>query len=81
MDNPETITITLPKGKLDSIESITTRPIEGYPGVSEVLINGEPGRLLVDLSQFENNENDLRRLYTGVGEGFIKHHVRKNNRS
>lgn len=81
MDKPETITVTLPKGDLDTIESITTRPIEGYPGVSEVLINGEPGRLLIDLTQFDNSEEALRRLYTGVGEGYIKHHVRKNNRS
>lgn len=81
MDKSETISIILPKGEMDTIETVESRPIEGYPGISELLINGQYGRLLIDLSQFENNEQDLRRLYTGIGEGFVKHHVRKNNRS
>lgn len=80
MDKSVTISIVLPKGEMDTIETVESRPIEGYPGVSELLINGQPGSLLIDLTQFENNEEDLRRLYTGVAEGFLNHHVRKNNR-
>lgn len=81
MDKSANVTVTLPKGDLDTIETIGSIPIERYPGVSELLINGEPGRLLIDLSQFENSEAGIRRMYLGVAEGFLKYHREKINGS
>lgn len=77
MDKGKTITITLPGGDKDTLESIESRPIKGCEGVYEVLLNEESNRLVVDLSVFENTEEDLRRLCAGVAEGFALYHGRK----
>lgn len=50
------ITVSLPRGDLDSIESVESKLTEGSLGVYELLVNGKPGRLMVDLSAYPANE-------------------------
>lgn len=77
----DTITITLPKGNLDTIESVESRPIPGHPqGVYDLLVNGQPGRLLIDLSQFNHTEEDERKLIIAVKESLWRQHRKSLNR-
>ncbi|MNM24605.1 hypothetical protein D3C81_350380 [compost metagenome] len=50
------ITVSLPRGGMDTIESVESKLTEGSLGVYELLVNGKPGRLMIDLSAYPANE-------------------------
>lgn len=70
----ETITIAIPKGNLDSIESVETRTLDDMVGVYELRVNDKPGRLLIDLNCFEHTEEDEARLIIAIRTAFHRHH-------
>jgi len=77
----DTITVTLPKGNMDTIESVESRSIAGHPhGVYDLLVNDQPGRMLIDFSQFDHTEEDERKLFIAVKEGLYRYHRKSLNR-
>lgn len=74
MSITETITIAIPKGNLDSIESVETRTLDDTVGVYELRVNDKPGRLLIDLNCFEHTEEDETRLIIAIRTAFHRHH-------
>ncbi|OMP14233.1 hypothetical protein COLO4_00150 [Corchorus olitorius] len=67
LDNPEheqgIVTFTLPKGSMDSIESIESKPCADSAGVSDLLINGQRGRLMIDLGKYQFTEDGVTQLH------------------
>lgn len=50
------VIVEIPKGSKDTIDSVGSRKVEGTRGIFEFLVNNEPGRLMVDMTQYPPTE-------------------------
>jgi len=79
-DPDQMVTVLLPRGRHDTIESIESKRPPEYPrGLYDLLLNDEPGRMLIDFTQFEYTEENEHHLIATIRAALARHHRKPLN--